>query len=178
MIQTRRAEANDINLIANLSRLTFYDSFHEQNTAEDMAMFLEKNFNDYTIATEMSDPENIFLIIEDEYMPLGYAKLSFKNKQHDSADCKFLEISRIYCIKEAIGKDVGKTLMMECINMATSLSMNCIWLGVWEHNARAIVFYKKFGFTKFDEHVFMLGTDSQNDWLMKKNIGNRHENMN
>ena len=178
MFQTRKAGANDINLIANLSRQTFYDSFHEQNTADDMAMFLEKNFNDDAIATEFEDPENIFLIIEDDNLPLGYAKLSFKNQQYDIAEFKYLEISRIYCIKEAIGKGVGKTLMLECIEIATSLSMNCIWLGVWEHNARAIEFYKKFGFTKFDEHVFMLGTDSQNDWLMKKIIGNRHKNPN
>ena len=178
MFQIRKAGANNINLIANLSRRTFYDSFHEQNTADDMAMFLEKNFNDHAIATEVEDPENIFLIIGDDNLPLGYAKLSFKNKQYDSTEFKYLEISRIYCIKEAIGKGVGKALMLECIEIATSLSMNCIWLGVWEHNARAIEFYKKFGFTKFDEHVFVLGTDSQNDWLMKKNIGNRHENMN
>ena len=178
MFETRKAGANDTNLIANLSRHTFYDSFYEQNTADDMAMFLEKNFNDYAIAKEVEDPENIFLIIEDDNLPLGYAKLSIKNKQYDSVNFKCLEISRIYCINEAIGKGVGKTLMLECINISTSLSMNCIWLGVWEHNARAIEFYKKFGFTKFDEHVFMLGTDSQNDWLMKKNIGNHHQNAN
>ena len=178
MFQIRKAGANDINLIANLSRQTFYDSFHEQNTADDMAMFLEKNFNDHAIAKEVIDPENIFLIIEDDNLLLGYAKLSIKNKQYDSTEFKYLEISRIYCIKGAIGKGVGKALMLECIKIATSLSMNCIWLGVWEHNARAIEFYKKFGFTKFDEHVFMLGTDSQNDWLMKKNISNHHENAN
>ena len=178
MFQTRKAGANDINLIANLSRHTFYDAFHEQNTANDMAMFLEKNFNDHAVAKEVSDPQNIFLIIEDENLPLGYAKLSLKNTQYDSADCKGLEISRLYCIEEAIGKSVGKTLMLECINIAASLCLSFIWLGVWEHNARAIEFYKKFGFTKFNEHVFTLGTDLQNDWLMKKNMGTQHEDAN
>lgn len=178
MLQTRIAKTHDAALVAHLSRKTFYDTFHEQNSAEDMNMFLESNFNDEVVLSEISDAENIFLIIEDNEVPIGYAKLSLKNKQYDTADSRCIEISRIYCIKEALGKGVGKALMQACIDKAISLNMQCLWLGVWEHNTRAIEFYKKFGFEKFSEHEFMLGNDLQNDWLMKKSIGDLNENEN
>ena len=43
-----------------------------------------------------------------------------------------------------------------------------LWLGVWERNEKAIRFYEKLGFETFGEHEFILGTDKQNDLLMKK----------
>jgi ribosomal protein S18 acetylase RimI-like enzyme len=41
-----------------------------------------------------------------------------------------------------------------------------VWLGVWEHNPRAIAFYAKCGFADVGSHVFMIGTDAQTDRLM------------
>ena len=43
-----------------------------------------------------------------------------------------------------------------------------IRLGVWEKNARAISFYKKFGFEELGEHIFLLGNDPQRDIIMNK----------
>jgi GNAT superfamily N-acetyltransferase len=176
MLQIRKAGNNDAALIASLSRQTFYDTFHEQNLEEDMAMYLDENFNDTAILLEISDPDNSILIVEEEEVPVAYAKLSINNKQFNRPAYNCIEIGRIYCTQQVIGKGVGKFLMQECITLAESIGMDCIWLGVWEHNSRAIEFYKKFGFKKFDEHVFMLGNDLQNDWLMKKNLGNHYEN--
>ena len=175
MLQIRIAGNNDAALIASLSRKTFYDTFNEQNLAEDMAMYLDKNFNNTAIALEIADPENIILIVEEKEVPVAYAKLSLQNQQFNRPDYNCIEISRIYCTQQVIGKGVGKSLMQECIKISKSMGMDCIWLGVWEHNSRAIAFYEKFGFKKFDKHVFTLGNDLQNDWLMKKNLDNYYE---
>jgi ribosomal protein S18 acetylase RimI-like enzyme len=43
-----------------------------------------------------------------------------------------------------------------------------VWLGVWEHNPRAIAFYKKYGFISVGEHPFPLGGDLQRDIVMAK----------
>ena len=42
--------------------------------------------------------------------------------------------------------------------------------GVWEKNYRAIEFYTKWGFEKFDDTDFLLGDEVQKDWLMKKAV--------
>ena len=36
-----------------------------------------------------------------------------------------------------------------------------VWLGVWEHNPRAIAFYRKHGFVEVGAQVFQLGGDPQ-----------------
>lgn len=175
MLQIRKAIETDVELVANLSRQTFYDTFHEQNTASDMAKYIDENFNDKTIALEIADPEVTILIVEDEQEPIGYAKLSIKNTPYIIVTDKCVEICRLYCKKDVIGKGIGKYLMDESIKFAIEINMKCVWLGVWEHNIRAINFYHKFGFTKFNEHVFMLGTDRQIDWLMRKNLDKYYE---
>ena len=49
--------------------------------------------------------------------------------------------------------------MTEIIAAARSGGSGCIWLSVWEHNPRAIAFYRKYAFEVAGEHVFQVGTD-------------------
>ena len=72
--------------------------------------------------------------------------------------------------EHSIGKGVGSALMNKCIDIAREKDYHTVWLGVWEHNHRAIEFYTRWGFEKFAEHDFILGNDVQKDWLMKKDI--------
>jgi ribosomal protein S18 acetylase RimI-like enzyme len=42
---------------------------------------------------------------------------------------------------------------------------------VWEHNPKAIAFYRKFGFETVGDHTFMLGLDRQRDIVMALKLG-------
>ena len=82
-----------------------------------------------------------------------------------------IEIARIYAVQTSIGKGVGSALMREKYrDCPCKKVIILVWLGVWEHNRRAIDFYTRWGFEKFAEHDFILGNDVQKDWLMKKQI--------
>lgn len=61
----------------------------------------------------------------------------------------------------------GNVLMNAAFKEAKRLQKKEVWLGVWEHNTNALAFYRKKGFKKFSEHVFVIGKDTQIDWLMK-----------
>ena len=54
--------------------------------------------------------------------------------------------------------------MADAIERAATLGANVVWLGVWEHNPRAIRFYEKHGFTTAGEQPF--GKDPQRDLVM------------
>ena len=45
-----------------------------------------------------------------------------------------------------------------------------MWLGVWEHNRRALAFYRKRGFKVVGAHIFQVGDDAQNDLLMARKL--------
>ena len=62
-------------LIADISRQTFYETFAESNTVEDMEKFLNEQFSMDTLIKETEEPGNIFLLEYDETEPIGYAKM-------------------------------------------------------------------------------------------------------
>jgi ribosomal protein S18 acetylase RimI-like enzyme len=97
---------------------------------------------------------------------IGYAKM--RVNLVENPDMKSLEIERIYISKDYHGQKYGAMLMQKCIDVAIENNYESIWLGVWEHNPKAINFYQKWGFEIFGEHIFQLGDDAQTDFLMKK----------
>lgn len=167
-VYCRIATVDDATLLTEISRNTFYDTYHLQNTKENMDLFLEQNLQFNSIQNELTDPDNIFILIYDGNELSGYAKLSEKNVPQLSKDSSAMEISRFYTIKEKIGKGIGKILMEECISKAKEKIKQIIWLCVWQQNHRAIAFYKKSGFEIFAEYCFVLGNEKQDDWLMKR----------
>ena len=86
-------------------------------------------------------------------------------------DCSSIEIERIYVLKENHGSGIGIELLNFAIEIAKQNKVAYIWLGVWENNHRAIRFYKKNGFTTFDKHQFVLGSEEQTDLMMRLEIG-------
>ncbi|HUQ96529.1 MAG TPA: GNAT family N-acetyltransferase [Chitinophagaceae bacterium] len=164
-ITIRRATPDDAELIADLSRQTFYDTFAPQNTAEDMALFLDTQFPRSALVAEAAAPNALFLLATADAEMVGYARLcETKTNPHG------IEIARLYATTAAIGKGVGKALMQACIEIAHERTKTKIWLGVWEKNTRAINFYTAWGFEKVGEHDFRLGNDLQRDWIMQKNL--------
>jgi ribosomal protein S18 acetylase RimI-like enzyme len=61
--------------------------------------------------------------------------------------------------------------MQRVLAAATDSDCDYVWLGVWEHNPRAIAFYRKFGFEVVGEHAFMLGQELQRDLIMTARVG-------
>jgi ribosomal protein S18 acetylase RimI-like enzyme len=169
-IAVRFATKEDAALIAEMSRRTFHDSFAAQNTKEDMDKFMNEQFSNDALVKEVGEDENIFLLALFNNETAGYVKMREGEKRPEFENIPAIEIARIYAVQHSIGKGVGTALMEKCIDVAKEMNRQIIWLGVWEHNRRAIDFYTRWGFEKFGEHDFVLGNDVQRDWLMKKNI--------
>jgi ribosomal protein S18 acetylase RimI-like enzyme len=159
---------NEAALLSNISIKTFHDTFHQFNKEEDMEIFLKK-FTANEMQRELNEASNYFYFARYNGEVVGYVKLSTA-KIPQLPNEEILEICRIYVLKDKLGKGVGKALMELSTGLAKQLGKKTIVLGVWEHNQRAIAFYKSFGFEKFGEHIFMLGRDAQTDWLMKKAV--------
>lgn len=87
--------------------------------------------------------------------------------QTEIKDSDALEIERIYVLKDFHGKKVGQLLFDKAIAIAKAQQVAYIWLGVWIENKRALQFYTKNGFVEFDQHVFVLGDETQTDIMMK-----------
>jgi diamine N-acetyltransferase len=169
-ISIRSCTLHDAEAIVSLGIRTFRDTFDEMNTPENMMLYLNKTFTLKRIKEEIQEPGSIFFIAEKDGEAIGYARLRIGSEKPEGIEANALEIERLYADKKYIGKRVGYMLMNSCLHYAADHNFDAIWLGVWEHNARAIAFYEKWGFEKFGLHVFMLGNDAQTDLLMKKDL--------
>ena len=134
-----------------------------------MKSYLEQNFTTSRLALELKEEGTTFFLALHNNSVVGYAKMKKQEQSEDLNEENNIEIERIYSRKEYLGKKVGNSLMEACLNLARQGGYKVIWLGVWEHNPRAISFYEKWGFEKFGSHLFLLGNDLQTDFLMKKN---------
>ena len=158
---------NDIASLQSIGKQTFYETFAAGNTEEDMQMYLNDSFRKDKLTMELQEPNSEFYFALLNNEPIGYLKLNFGAAQTELKDETAIEIERIYVLKEFHGKLVGQVLYNQALEVAKQASANYIWLGVWEKNLRAINFYIKNGFEKFDKHLFKLGKDEQTDIMMK-----------
>jgi GNAT superfamily N-acetyltransferase len=169
-IAIKRVTLEDITALQKIGRQTFFETFSNSNSEENMQKYLEDGFSVKKLTEELANSDSEFYFaVHDEHV-IGYLKLNYGTSQTELKDEACLEIERIYVLQEYHGKKVGQILYEKAIQVAHDKRVNFVWLGVWEENPRAISFYKKNDFIEFDKHIFKLGDDEQIDIMMKKNI--------
>jgi ribosomal protein S18 acetylase RimI-like enzyme len=169
-VNVRAATSEDAARLADLGADTFRETFAGSNTAEDMQAYLAENFSVGAVAQELARPSVTFLIAELSGQAVGYAKLRAGQPDPSVSGSDPMELERLYVLAAHIGHRVGAALMDACLRRAASQGFRTLWLGVWEHNPRAIDFYQRWGFRKVGSHVFRLGGDPQNDFIMQKDL--------
>ena len=167
LIKIRIATFQDVETVLQIASQGFAETFREQNTEEDLKLYLTNSFSLEKMAKEFEEPNVTFFLAEYDGKLVGYAKLHTEENPPELAGRNHIELQRIYVLKEYHSKRIGKELMAVSIDIARKNNFDVLWLGVWEHNLKAIAFYKKWGFERFSQHDFYLGTDKQLDHLMK-----------
>jgi diamine N-acetyltransferase len=167
-LSIHRATLPQLAVIRALSITTFYDTFAQQNTAVDMEAYLQNALSEQQLSVELQQTDTTFYIAYDGDTAVGYAKVRTSPAPEGVHATNPLEIERLYALHTYHGAGVGQALMQQCMEHAVANHNDAVWLGVWEHNPRAIRFYEKWGFVAFGTHPFVLGTDVQTDVLMQR----------
>jgi diamine N-acetyltransferase len=162
----------DVNVYQALCNSTFYDTFYDLNeNKEDYFSYVNSAFEIKKLEHELSNEHSHHFWIKDDNMPVAFMKINESVNFTEPLEDDSLEIQRIYVDRTYKGIGLGKQLVGFAERMANERNKEFIWLGVWEKNLPAILFYEKIGFYKFSEHEFLFGTDKQTDYLYKKDIG-------
>jgi ribosomal protein S18 acetylase RimI-like enzyme len=166
----RRGEADDAELLAELGARTFSETFADDNTPENMTVYLASAFGPNQQTAELADSDSLFLIAEVDGIAVGYAMIRAGDVPPKVTGENPIELVRLYVSRASLGSGVGAALMQACIGEAKQQGYETLWLGVWEHNHRAHAFYRKWNFREVGTHVFQLGDDRQTDILMRRTI--------
>ena len=166
-IEISKVTSSDLEALRLISIQTFTETFSEHNSPSNMQQYFSENLTAEKLSLEFQNPYSTFYFVRMNDKIIGYLKINSGKAQTEKQSEPTLEIERIYVLKEFHGKHIGQLLFEKAKSIATNNHYNFIWLGVWEKNERAIAFYTKQGFTKFDQHIFVLGNDEQTDIMMK-----------
>ena len=165
--ELRKATLSDLPELLALARTSFLQAFTVGNKPENVKAYLAEAFTEDKLTEEMQEPASTFIVASLGGKLVGYTKLNLAAAQADVQDPRSVEVARLYTLEEVWGKGLGQLLLDAGINFARQEGKTWLWLGVWEHNARAIRFYEKNGLRIFGSHPFPFGDEIQTDWLMR-----------
>jgi ribosomal protein S18 acetylase RimI-like enzyme len=166
----RQATVDDADALARLAKSTFMEMFVAENSKADMDLHCKKHFSADIQRHEILDPNCATIVadLDDELVAFAQVRL-YSPKQGISAE-RPSELHRLYVSTKWHGKGVAHQTMSRALATAAHSGADYIWLGVWEHNPKAIAFYRKYGFKVVGEHVFKMGEDPQRDLVMALEI--------
>jgi diamine N-acetyltransferase len=198
-MKIKKVTEKQLPALVELARSTFVAAFAEENDPADFAIYVDNFFTLDVFKKEFDTEGSVFYMAYDNSTLIGYFKLNHGKIPHDAMNpipefedltahptsgrfetsttlikstfiAEMTELERFYLIPETHGKGFALQMMQQAEVLTAKIKSTYLWLGVWEHNLKACKFYEKAGFTKFAEHLFIIGTDAQTDWLMWKKM--------
>lgn len=170
MLTFRRGTAQDAARLFEFARRLFDETFGPTNDRADMDAYMARAFTPEMQERELTDADRICLLGESDGTLAAYALLRVGSHEPCVTGPAPIEIERFYVDFPWHGTGAAQHMMETVQNEARALGAKTIWLGVWEHNPRAIAFYTKLGFTDVGSHDFLLGSDLQTDRVMSMSI--------
>ncbi len=170
MLTIRQAQPEDSKTLAHIAKHTFRETFSTENNLNDMEFHCSNNFGEEIQRQEILDPNRATILAEVEDRLIAFAQVRLHSPKECVAADHPSELHRLYVRKEWHGQGVAHRLMAKILSTAADAGADRIWLGVWEHNPRAIAFYGKYGFSVVGEHIFQFGSDPQRDLVMMAEI--------
>lgn len=166
----RRAVHEDAERLSAFGHRVNAATFAAGNDPQQLALYLSTAYTPDVQAAELADPAiTTLLACDDTGAIAGFAQLRTGGVHESVPDPLAVELWRFYVGPEWHGRGLAAVLMDAVLAAARDVAPDAasIWLGVWEHNARAQAFYRKCAFTRVGTHAFMFGIESQNDevWM-------------
>jgi len=156
----------DAPTLAAFAAHTFEDTFGPHNRPEDMQAHVKKAFGITQQTQELLNPDMVTLLAYHDATLIAFAQVQRKDPPAGILVDGPIELHRFYVDRPAHGKGVAQRLMLAVHTAARAFEGRNLWLGVWEHNPRAIAFYTKAGFVDRGSHDFFVGADRQTDRVL------------
>jgi ribosomal protein S18 acetylase RimI-like enzyme len=164
----RSAVAADAPGLVDLAIRTFRATYIPASAESDVEEHIRTHFSTDRQAAEIADPAMTTLIGSDGAEPLAYVQLRYGVLGDGVRAARPVEVARVYVDAPLHGSGAAHALMRAALDAATSRGCDVAWLGVWERNARAIAFYRKWGFTPVGGQTFVMGSDPQRDHVLAR----------
>ena len=169
-LSIRPACLEDAKILADLGVQTFRETFEGLYPPSELAAFLAGAYGEAIQSAELADSARPALVLEMQGLPVGFAQLRLGHREAGVPGEHPAELQRIYLLRSAQGGGRGAVLLSASMALARTWEADTLWLGVWEHNAKALAFYARNGFREVGEHVFQIGQQRDRDLILAREL--------
>ena len=169
-VTIRPAVLEDAAILADLGARTFRETFETLCSPGDLVAFITATYSETIQRSELADPDRPGLVLELDGVPSGFVQLRLGHREPCVTANRPVELQRIYVLRAFHGGGFGEALMRASVELARAWGADALWLGVWEHNDRALAFYGRWGFCEAGDHVFRIGQQIDRDLILVKGL--------
>lgn len=171
MISYRAPRTDEAAALAELGRASFVDAFGHLYKPEDLNSFLGEVYSLEAVTDDLGNPERIFLIAEDDGQMVGYCKLGLNNKlDYDTGGVPTMELKQLYLRGAQTGSGIGSALMAWALEEGRTRGFEQIILSVYSENYGGQRFYKRHGFEKWGDTIFMVGEQRDEEFIFGRKL--------
>ncbi|MEJ8801606.1 GNAT family N-acetyltransferase [Pontibacter sp. H249] len=109
--------------------------------------YINRCFSDDALKKELEDENAAFFLIYAEEELVGFLKLNLHKEMDSYTAAEAMELERIYLLKSASGKGLGRMVLNFTRQYAQKLGKKVIWLKAMD-SSKSVDFYEQNGFTK------------------------------
>jgi len=144
-MELKECTTEDIDTLIHIASQAYRE--HYQYLWKDKGeQYIKDSYNRAAFATEIADENTAVYLTQVDNEDYGFFKVNLKAPINEYAANEALEIQRIYFIKKATGKGLGKAVMKRIELYAKKLNRKIVWLKAMDSSA-AVSFYEKCGYT-------------------------------
>jgi GNAT superfamily N-acetyltransferase len=133
---------------------------------DDLAAYTGQAFGLEQVRSELTDADVIYLLALAGDCVCGYAKLVPTRPPPEITAGGAVELKRLYAAAGWTGKGIGTQLIEAALKAAVGAGYRCCWLQVWQGNAGAVRFYRKWDFREIGSRPYAVGQTSETVLLM------------
>lgn len=164
----RIAGPSDAEAVDRIFRTSFCDTFAHLYRSNDLETFLGQ-FSNSSWQSELGDARFAFRLGEVEGEAVGYVKIGPLTLPVEPNGCG-MELKQLYILKEFHGVGIAHALMDWAVCEAQNRGGDELFLTVYVDNHRARRFYERCGFEAVGRFDFMVGTQADEDIIMRKRL--------
>lgn len=162
----RDAGPDDAATLDRIFDTTFCDTFAHLYRPEDLEAFLS-SFGITDWQAQLANPAYAFRLAEHGGEAAGYVKLGPMKLPFETERPAIL-LDQLYVLNQHHGAGIARQLMDWALDEARRRGAEEMYLTVYIDNHRARRFYDRYGFEAVGKYDFMVGSQADEDIIMRK----------
>lgn len=171
-VNYRPADLQDAAELRELFAESFVETFGHLYRPADLKEFLDTN-SEAKWHANLSDPQVAIRVAQVEGELAGFVELAPKKLPYETS-ASALELRRLYLRSSAHGRGIADELMKWALEEAAARGAHELVLSVYVDNHRARRFYERYGFEAVGRYDFMVGSQADEDLILRHIIMQAH----